>query len=152
MNPWKAIGPKKALAVASVISLMACGTIYREPNAVGLATSEVARLSWDLGVTVKSIDGYTETFNIGTYYGGASRAELAPGEHSITFVYGIDRTWYRGTAVIDMKAGHSYRLKNESCFWCSPRKAWFWIEDQTTGDIIYGRPSSSKDRSPFAIL
>ncbi len=108
---------------------------------MGVPTSELATITWELGVTVKSIDDYSETFDIGTINGGASRAELLPGEHRITYLYAVHMYSRPGIAVIDTKAGHSYRLKKMGRYcWGGCKSGRFWIEDETTGEIVYGHP------------
>jgi hypothetical protein len=40
---------------------------------------------------------------------------------------------------MEFKACHSYQFGLKLCFWCSPRKYAVWIDDKTTGELVWGK-------------
>jgi hypothetical protein len=117
-----------------------CGTTYTESGAKGLPESSLAILTWDWTVDVHSIDRDRDKFLSGLVGGAPTRAALLPGEHRISYSIGGPQNGIRrGVAVIDLKPGHQYRLK-DVIYWFSSVDRWkFWIEDETTGEVVYGR-------------
>ncbi len=68
---------------------------------------------------------------------------LSPGEYRISYSYKhrkIPRV--SDTNVVNLKAGHVYAVKSQSCIWFCFRMKWYsadiWLEDISTGELIGG--------------
>ena len=141
------------LIVASTILTACAGELFKAYEGPDRPKEEIAILDWSGWpgfdfVYVYRIDGYridgkeNPKFNAGTCCGGIRRAELLPGKHEIHWGARISKLPHigGGRGVIDMKAGHVYKLKTDSCKFLCPLgwKGAAWIEDQTTGEAVLG--------------
>ncbi len=104
---------------------------------VAVADSElISILDWykNPGV-IKSIDGNSFVTT------GYKKARLLPGRHVIEYVWytGGFGTTIKGRIEIDLKADHFYEFRIKLCFWCIPRKYAVWVDDKTTGELVWGR-------------
>ncbi len=82
---------------------------------------------------ITSIDGNT----VGDGY---KKARLLPGKHQLEYAdnpaeFGAHP---RGFLEVDLLADHVYEFRIDYCFWCSPRRLATWVDDKTTGDLIWG--------------
>jgi hypothetical protein len=73
--------------------------------------------------------------------GRCVQAELLPGRHVITYAYHTAEFGQhpQGTIELEMQAGHAYALSVKLCFWCSPRRFAVWVDDRTTGELVWGK-------------
>jgi hypothetical protein len=105
------------------------------PDLSGLANDSVAGLDWSkLPGVIVSIDGNS----LGTGY---KKARLLPGKHVIEYAYYTAQfgAHPKGTIEMDLKAGHLYEFGLKLCFWCNPRKYAVWVDDNTTGELVWGK-------------
>ena len=142
-----------AFMVAIAISLVGCTKTLRTYQGPERPQDQLAILEGRL-TTFTSVDG--KSICIGFIacddpYRIITRVALLPGKHTISYGYHLIKTGFRGgTGVIDMKAGHVYVIKEDTCIlWCgfvaslsltrgSPYKGAMWIEDQATGEVVLG--------------
>lgn len=95
----------------------------------------IASFDWSsLPGVITAIDGNS----VGDGY---KKAKLAPGRHLVEYAYypaefGVHP---QGRIEIDLTAGHSYELGLRLCFWCKPRKYAIWVDDTTTGQVVWGK-------------
>jgi hypothetical protein len=71
---------------------------------------------------------------------GYKKARLLPGRHVIAYsnyVYKLGHV--TGKIDLELKAGHSYEFAFDTCYWCNPRRDAAWVEDKTTGEIVWGK-------------
>lgn len=68
-------------------------------------------------------------------------ARLKPGSHIIRTNdrYGENRP-VDATLIIDVEAGHRYKIHTDGCYTCKEWRAAVWIKDQDTGKIVTGTP------------
>lgn len=107
---------------------------WADPGAGELRGEAAATLDWaDWPTAIQSIDGKA----VGTGY---KRARLTPGLHTVAYLYNPAEFGARprGTAQVAFAQGHSYRFNIKLCFWCIPRKYAVWIDDSTTGRVVWG--------------
>jgi hypothetical protein len=83
---------------------------------------------------ITSIDGNS----VGNGY---KRARLLPGRHVIEYAsYPAKFGGHpKGRIEIELKAGHLYEFRLELCFWCMPRKYAVWVDNKTTGKLVWGK-------------
>jgi hypothetical protein len=92
-------------------------------------------------------------------------AELKPGRHHIRYGGEIGTSFllnpkmsdkYDYPASIDMRAGHTYKVKHERTYGYGSYEDYFWIEDAATGEIVAGNlpgyQREKKERSEAARL
>ena len=105
------------------------------PDLAGVGNNSLAAVSWskDPGVIV-AIDGNS----LGKGY---ARAKLRPGRHVIEYAdypaeFGVHP---KGSIELELRAGHVYEFHIKPCYWCMPRKYAVWVDDKTTGDVVWGK-------------
>jgi hypothetical protein len=71
---------------------------------------------------------------------GYKKARLSPGKHQLEFAaYPAEFGAHpKGLLNIDLLPGHEYEFRIDYCFWCIPRKYAVWVDDKTTGELIWG--------------
>lgn len=98
-------------------------------------TSSAARFDWStLPDVITSIDGVV----VGSGY---KKARLSPGKHQFEYAdhpasFGVHP---KGMLEVNLLAGHLYEFRIEYCFWCKPRKYTVWVDDKTTGELVWGK-------------
>jgi hypothetical protein len=115
--------------------------IYREwgewaPSGIsGDKQSRTAILDWSTQPWVSiSIDGVA----VGKGY---VKTRLSPGKHQFEFAdypaeFGVHPN---GHMELVLLANHVYDFRIEYCYWCSPRKYAAWVDDKTSGELIWGK-------------
>jgi len=104
-------------------------------DVVGVERSLTADFDWStLPGVITSIDGAA----VGD---GFRKARLSPGKHHLEYAdhpaeFGA---WPSGLLEVDLVAGHVYGFRIEYCFWCKPRRFAAWVDDNTTGTLIWGQ-------------
>ena len=111
---------------------------------------------WSEWVSYDSVDverSYTTTLDYSTLPGvitmidgvavgeGYLKARLSPGKHQLEYAdhpaeFGIHPM---GLLEVDLLAGHVYEFQIKYCFWCKPRKYTAWLDDKTTGKLVWGK-------------
>lgn len=108
---------------------------WAQYDVVGIETSLTVHFDWStLPGVITSIDGAV----IGEGY---KKAKLSPGKHQLEYVdhpaeFG---THPRGLIEVDLLAGHGYEFRIKYCFWCKPRRYTVWVDDKTTGELVWGK-------------
>jgi hypothetical protein len=72
---------------------------------------------------------------------GYKKARLLPGKHRFEFEdhpaqFGGHP---KGQVKIDLLPGHEYDFRIDYCFWCIPRRYSVWVDDKTTGELLWGK-------------
>jgi hypothetical protein len=72
---------------------------------------------------------------------GYKKARLAPGKHQLVYEahpaeFG---THPKGLLEVDLLPGHVYEFRIDYCYWCIPRRYSTWVDDKTTGELIWGK-------------
>ena len=101
---------------------------------------QIAILKWG-GFRMNSFPNTIDGKEIeGTSLNVNAQARLLPGKHTIVYSRYFRKLGRRcGTATIDLKAGHVYRLKAaRSMLWHFYSRATVWIEDEATGEVLHG--------------
>ena len=72
---------------------------------------------------------------------GYKKARLSPGKHQLEYAdYPAEFGAHpKGLLDIDMLPGHEYEFRIDFCFWCTPRRSAVWVDDKTTGELIWGK-------------
>ena len=101
----------------------------------GVENDSIAKIEWPkVPGLIRSIDG----ISIGKGY---NKAILFPGIH--IFEYYEEAVEFgphpKGAIKIDLKPGHLYEIHLKLCYWCIPRKHTVWIDDKTTGEVVWGK-------------
>jgi hypothetical protein len=94
-----------------------------------------ANLDWStLPGVITSIDGN----RVGNGY---KKAKLLPGSHVIEYAYSpVEFGEHpRGTIALELQAGHLFEFRLKLCFWCNPRKFAVWVDDNSTGETVWGK-------------
>ena len=97
--------------------------------------SSLVLFDWStLPNVINSIDGIpVET--------GFKKARLAPGKHK--FEYAAYPSEFgahpKGVIEMDLIAGHEYEFQMDFCYWCKPRRYAVWVDDKTTGELVWGK-------------
>ena len=106
------------------------------PNdVVGLEKSLTAVFDYStLPDVIHSIDG-------ASLDKGYLKARLSPGKHHLEYEdhpaeFGIHP---RGLLEVEVLAGHMYEFRIKYCYWCKPRKYAAWVDDKTTGELVWGK-------------
>lgn len=97
--------------------------------------SSTAVFDWSAHPNViTSIDGTTVDK-------GYKKARLAPGKHQLVFAdYPTEfGTHPKGLLEVDLLPGHVYEFRIDYCFWCTPKRYSNWVDDKTTGELIWGK-------------
>ena len=73
---------------------------------------------------------------------GYKKARLSAGKHQLEFAaypaeFGVHP---KGRVDISLLAGHEYEFRIDYCYWCSPRRYSVWVDDKTTGKLVWGKP------------
>jgi hypothetical protein len=108
------------------------------PDVTGLRAESVANFDWsEWPGMIISIDGNRSP---GT---GHKKAKLLPGRHVFEYSNYLAEfgpgNHVTGTIEIELKAGHSYMFGFDTCYWCKPRRFAVWVDDQTTGEVVWGK-------------
>jgi hypothetical protein len=77
---------------------------------------------------------------IGSGKAGYKRARLSPGRHAVeygNYVYKLGHV--SGRIELEVKKGHLYEFGFDTCFWCQPRRYAVWVDDRTTGEVVWGK-------------
>jgi len=105
------------------------------PGLYGVEDNSRAGFDWSKhpGV-ITSIDGN----NVGDGY---KKAKLSPGRHVIQYAaYPAEFGAHpKGTVEIDLQADHVYEFGLKLCYWCKPRSYAVWVDDRTTGELVWGK-------------
>lgn len=105
-------------------------------DVAGLEDAATATFDWyRLPGVITMIDGN----GVGDGY---KQAKLSPGKHRIEYAYYTAEFGanIKGLLEPDLVAGHRYEFRIELCFWCKPRTCAVWVDDQTTGETVWGKP------------
>jgi hypothetical protein len=72
---------------------------------------------------------------------GYKKARLSSGKHQLLFADHPARfgALPEGLLDIDLLPGHEYEFRIDYCFWCKPRRYSVWVDDKTTGELIWGK-------------
>jgi hypothetical protein len=72
---------------------------------------------------------------------GYKKAKLLSGRHVIEYAnYSVEFGGHQtGMLELDLAAGHSYQFGLKLCYWCHPRKYAVWVDDKTTGEVVWGK-------------
>jgi hypothetical protein len=101
----------------------------------GVEHDAIARLNWS------KHPGVITSIDENTLGAGYKKAKLLPGMHVVKYGYFTAQFGEHpnGTIEMEFKACHSYQFGLKLCFWCSPRKYAVWIDDKTTGELVWGK-------------
>lgn len=68
-------------------------------------------------------------------------ARVLPGVHEVRYhMYGGEFGHNpSGMIELEFKAGHLYEFRIAYCFWCTPRRYAVWVDDKTTGELVWGK-------------
>jgi hypothetical protein len=105
------------------------------PDVAGVENNLITSFGWpELPGVITSIDGT----GLGTGY---KKARLSPGRHRIEYAYHPSEFGVHPTGIMEMDliAGHLYEFRIKLCFWCAPRKYSVWVDDKTTGKVVWGK-------------
>jgi hypothetical protein len=70
---------------------------------------------------------------------GYKSAMLRPGMHIIEYSNHVhDFGHVKGEIQLNLLAGHTYEFNFDTCYWCVPRKLAVWVDDATTGHVVWG--------------
>jgi len=111
---------------------------WSDSDVAGVETDLIASFDWsEWPGMIASIDGNKSA---GTGY---KKAKLLPGRHVFEYSYYLVEfgpgNHVTGTIEIELKAGHSYIFCFDYCYWCKPRRSAVWIDDLTTGEVVWGK-------------
>jgi hypothetical protein len=149
---------KVVLTFVLFAAFLSCGAgagLYHQEEVKG----ETAILDW-------SGWGSGDVFEIdGEARSHRHHAELKPGKHNIRYGGEIGTSFllnpkmsdnYDYPVSIDMRAGHTYKVKHERTYGYGSYEDYFWIEDAATGEIMAGNlpgyQREKKERSEAARL
>lgn len=135
----------KIILVLITLLLVSCSARYSPffwgydewtpDHALTIDRSSTAVFDWStLPNVITMIDGKP----IGRGY---KRARLSPGRHQLEFAaypakFGAHP---KGLLDVDMLPGHEYEFRIDFCFWCKSRRYAVWVDDKTTGKLIWGK-------------
>lgn len=105
------------------------------PKTAAAERVQSAGIDWSkLPGVITSIDGQ----NVGN---GFKQGKLPPGKHVIEYVYHTAEfgAHPKGSFELTVEAGHAYQFNLKLCFWCHPRRFAVWVDDQTTGALVWGQ-------------
>lgn len=105
------------------------------PGAAGMESGANAAFDWSsLPGVISSIDGT----GVGAGY---TCARLVPGRHALAYAYQTADfgAHPQGLVEVELQPGHAYEFNIRLCFWCTPRTYAVWVDDTTTGELVWGR-------------
>jgi hypothetical protein len=141
----KSTCPYKIPTILLSISLLMVSCSYYSPiywgckewvgtDAAGLRNESIATLDWSKH---PGVIGLIDETALGKDY---KKAKISPGRHVIEYSYYPSEfgAHPKGKIEIDLKAGHVYEFHIKLCFWCKPIKFAVWVDDNTTGESVWG--------------
>lgn len=135
----------KTILFLMILLLASCSVRYSpffwgydvwEPDYVSdVEKSSMAIFDWS---TMPDVITLIDETSIGKGY---KKARLLPGKHQLLYAdypaaFGFHPT---GLLDIDLSPGHVYEFRIDYCFWCKPRRYTVWVDDKTTGELIWGK-------------
>jgi hypothetical protein len=105
------------------------------PEVSGIENNSVARFDWS------RLPGVITMINRDSVGAGYKKAKLIPGRYLINYAYYPAEfgTHPSGLIEIELSAGHEYEFRIKLCYACSPREYITWVQDKTTGEIVWGQ-------------
>jgi len=109
-----------------------------DADGAGQSTESIAIIDWsDWPDMITSIDGNR---CIGSGRTGYKKARLSSGSHTVEYSNHVhDLGHVTGQIELEVKKGHLYEFGFDTCYWCIPRRFAVWIDDRTTGEVVWGR-------------
>lgn len=108
-----------------------------DADGAGQPTESIAIVDWsDWPDMITRID--TDRC-IGSGRTGYRKARLSPGKHVLEYSNHVHSMGHvAGRIELEVKKGHAYEFRFDTCFWCMPRRYALWIDDKTTGEVAWG--------------
>lgn len=143
-QPWRLRRLRPAgfiLALTAALTLASCFSFeamnwgeWSDPAAT--MTAPAARFGWARWPgMITSIDGHGDVAT------GFKRARLRPGPHTVAYSGHIhDFGQVAGEIRLDLAADHDYEFNFATCYWCMPRRFAVWVQDRTSGEVVWGKP------------
>lgn len=105
------------------------------PDVTGLGNDLIATFDWS------GTPGMITTIDENHLGDGYTMARLAPGRHVIEYAYYTAEFGAHpmGKIELDLAPGHVYAIGLQLCYWCHPRKYAVWVDDRTSGGLIWGK-------------
>jgi len=129
------------IAVIACLALTACYSFetrnwgeWADPGLDSGSLSSTATFDWSKwpGVIVR-VDQHVEVAT------GYKSARLKPGDHVVEYsAQPHDFGRVAGKMQFSLLARHTYTFQMDTCYWCSPQKVAVWVDDATTGALVWG--------------